>query len=72
METHPNERTNMAKRVYVVSYLYRTGACEPKSPFASASVTYSDPSAAHEAALKLKSQGHLSILITPKFIAENP
>lgn len=64
--TH-NERT-----VYVVSYLYKTWAREPKSPFASASVTYSDPSAAHEAALKLKSQGHLSVLVTPKVIAENP
>lgn len=64
-----NERTNMAKRVYVVSYLYRTR--EAKSPFASASVTYSDPSVAHETALRLKSQGHLSVLITPKFITEN-
>lgn len=68
--TH-NERTNMAKRVYVVSYVYRTWAREQRSTFASASVTYSDPSAAHEAALKLKSQGHLSVLITTKVIPEN-
>ena len=61
----------MEKRVYVVSYMYRTWAREAKSPFASAMVTYSDPSAAHEAALKLKSQGYLSVLIMPKVITEN-
>ena len=52
-------------RRYRVTYVHRNWAREPRSPFAAHTVDYSDPSAAHEAALKLKAQGHLRVQITP-------
>ena len=52
-------------RVYRVTYVYRTWKREPHSPFATASVDYRDPSAAHEAAMKLREKGHTSVRIDP-------
>jgi hypothetical protein len=43
---------------------------EPNSPFARHSTFYADPSAAHEAAMRLKNQGHHNVLVVPT--NENP
>lgn len=50
-------------RVYRVSYVYRTWKREPNSPFATASVVYRDPSAAHEEAMRLREKGHANVRI---------
>lgn len=52
-------------RRYRLTYTYRNGAREPASPFATATVVFDDPSAAHEYGLKLKQQGHVNIRIEP-------
>ena len=68
-------------RRYRLTYTYRNWAREPASPFATATVVFDDPSAAHEFAtatvvfddpsaaheygLKLKQQGHVNIRIEP-------
>jgi hypothetical protein len=52
-------------RVYRVDFIHREWARAPRSPFAAASVTFSDPSAAHEKALWFKAQGCHRVTITP-------
>ena len=52
-KTHPD----LIQRRYIVSCLHRN--------FGEYEIVYSDPSAAHEAATKLKSDGHANVRITP-------
>ncbi len=56
------------RRVYVVTYVHSQWKNHQNSPFASASITYADPSAAHEGATRLKNQGAHNVTITPKDI----
>ena len=51
---------------YVISAVHPAWDREPKSPFASFTITYSDPSAAHEKHLWLKAQGFHNVTITPE------
>jgi hypothetical protein len=53
-------------REYLVTYTYRQWAREPRSPFASVSIVFTDPSAAHERALKLRAEGHHNVTVTPQ------
>lgn len=53
------------QRAYRVSYVYRTWKREPRSPFATASVVYRDPSVAHEEAMRLRERGHHNVRIEP-------
>lgn len=55
-----------AHRRYVISAIHPAWNREPNSPFASFTITYSDPSAAHEKCLWLKGQGFHNVTITPE------
>ena len=57
--------------IYRVEFVHRDWAREPRSPFAGGSVTFSDPSAAHEKALWLKAQGCHRVTITPMNVPDS-
>jgi hypothetical protein len=53
-------------RRYRITYTYRQWVGKPDpSGFGRASIDYFDPSAAHEAAMKLRRDGHANVRVTP-------
>jgi len=65
---------DLIQRRYIVSYLHRNwkNALTTERHFGEYEIVYSDPSAAHEAATKLKSDGHANVRITPTNLGVKP